>query len=282
MKKSIPQMNDVKGIMLTSNLEKAESMNEYFAKIGKELARNFNRNEATPEHLYRVTLSTSSINLTMEQVIRKLKSIPEKTGGMDGIGARELAAAGEKLFEGLYGIYNRSINESKFPDNLKTGQVIAAFKSGAPSERANYRPLTMLNLTSKVLENFICDSIDNHTARAGLIHPNQWAFQKGISTESLLLFLTETWKKAIDNGFRVGVLLIDFKKVLDTINHDVLKEQLLTAGISGAFHDWLSSYLSNRKQFVVFNGERSKTLPMDMGVPQGVTTRPYALHIVRQ
>ena len=78
-----------------------------------------------------LSTSTSSINSTMEQVIRKLKSISQKTVAMDGIGAREVAAAGEKLSEGLYRIYNRSINESKFPDNWKTGQVIAAFKSGA-------------------------------------------------------------------------------------------------------------------------------------------------------
>ena len=81
-------------------------------------------------------------------------------------------------------------------------------------------------------------------------------------------------EKAIDNGFRVGALFIDFKKAFDIINHDMLKEKLLPAGISGAFHDWLSSYLSNRKQFLVFNGERSKTLQMDMGVPQGSLLGP--------
>ena len=53
---------------------------------------------------------------------------------MDGISARELTAAGEKLFEGLYGIYSRSISESKFPDKWKTGLVNAAFKRGTSSE----------------------------------------------------------------------------------------------------------------------------------------------------
>ena len=99
---------------------------------------------------------------------------------MDGIGARELAAADERLFEGLYGIYNRSINESKFPDNWKRGQVNAAFRSGVPSERANYRPLIMLNLNSKVLENLVCDSIDYHTAHAGL---KAFSYEVGYPTQ---------------------------------------------------------------------------------------------------
>ena len=140
----------------------------------------------------------------------------------------------------------------------------------------------MLNLNSKVLENRVCDSIDNHTADMGLIHPNQWAFQKGISTESLLLFLTETWKKAIDDGFKVGVLFVDFKKAFNRINHDVLKAKLQAAGISGAFHDWLSSYLSNRRQFVAINGVNSHTKSVEVWGAPGIVARPKALYIVHQ
>ena len=82
-------------------------------------------------------------------------------------------------------------------------------------------------------------------------------------------------QKASKNGFRVGVLFIDFKKGFDTIDHDMLKARLLTTGISGAFYDWLFSYLSNRKQPVVSNGERSKTLPIDVGLPQGLLLGPW-------
>ena len=48
-KKSIPLINDGNGNMLTSDLEKAESINDYFANIGKELANNFNSNETNIE-----------------------------------------------------------------------------------------------------------------------------------------------------------------------------------------------------------------------------------------
>ena len=52
----------------------------------------------------------------------------------------------------------------------------------------------MLNLNSKILESIVCDSIDKHLSSTGILHLNQWGFKKGISTESLLLYLTETWK----------------------------------------------------------------------------------------
>ena len=81
----------------------------------------------------------------------------------------------------------------------------------------------MLNLKSKILENVVCDSLDHRLGTNELIHPNKWDFNKGVSIESLLLYLTETWKKAIDDGYKVGVLFVDFKKAFDTVDHAILK-----------------------------------------------------------
>ena len=69
----------------------------------------------------------------------------------------------------------------------------------------------MLNLNSKILEDIVCDSLDSHLGINDLIHPNQWGFKKGISTESLFLYLTETWKKAIDDAYKVGLFLLTLR-----------------------------------------------------------------------
>ena len=159
--------------------------------------------------------------------------------------------------------------------------MIPAFKKGIKSDRTSYRPLTMLNLNSKILESVVCDSLDNHLSEEEILHPNQWGFKKGISTESLLLNLTEKWKKAPDHGYKIGIIFVDFKKAFDTVEHTVLKSKLLAAGISGKFHDWLISYISDRSQYVTINGRRSGLQIVDIGVPQGSLLGPrlFAVYV---
>ena len=75
----------------------------------------------------------------------------------------ELAeAAAESLFEGLFSIFKNIIQCAIFPSNRKTGEVVLVFKKGIKSDCANYRPLTIFNLNSKILECVVCDSLDHH------------------------------------------------------------------------------------------------------------------------
>ena len=146
---------------------------------------------------------------------------------------------------------------------------------------ANYRPLSMLNLNSKVLKCIVSDTIDKHLSKVGSLHPHQWGFKKGQSTETLLLYMTETWKDALDKGYKVGVTFADFKKVFSMIDHEILKFKLQAAGLSGDVHNWLVSYLSNRQQYVDINGTHSTLRIVEIGVPQGSLLAPrlFAIYV---
>ena len=69
-------------------------------------------------------------------------------------------------------------------------------------------------------------------------------------------------------GDIVIAILIDLKKAFDTVDHKILLRKLYVYGIRGNMLKWFESYLSNRTQYVVFDGENSDTNSIKCGVPQ--------------
>ena len=118
-------------------------MNDYFASIGTQLAEKFDHNAMTAqpfETIYCITPTINQIGLSEKQVKLKLSRIKQKTGGPDKIMSREMAEAGDTLFEGLFSIFKNSIQRGLHPSNWKIGEVIPVFKKGSKSDCANYRP----------------------------------------------------------------------------------------------------------------------------------------------
>ena len=100
----------------------------------------------------------------------------------------------------------------------------------------NFRPISLLSIPGKILEDIISNSTDNHIEAQDLLSDNQWGFCKNHFTEVLLLHLTDTWKWALDKNFKVGVLFIDFRKAFNSVNHTILLQKLKAVG-------WMGSYL---------------------------------------
>ena len=86
--------------------------------------------------------------------------------------------------------------------------------------------------------------------------------------------ITERIKESIDSGkFGCGIF-IDLRKAFDTVNHDILYKKLEHYGVRGMLLEWFKSYLTDRKQYVFYNGESSDLKLISCGVPQGSVLGP--------
>ena len=65
----------------------------------------------------------------------------------------------------------------------------------------------------------------------------------------------------------LGVFL-DFSKAFDTVDHQILLNKMYKYGIRGIAFKWMESYLSNRRQFVLFKDVKSEYANVTCGVPQ--------------
>ena len=85
---------------------------------------------------------------------------------------------------------------------------------------------------------------------------------------------------AVDESGGVILVLLDLSAAFDTIDHTTLLNLLRDRfGIHESALEWIKSYLSDREQCVLINGETSSKLKLSFGVPQGSVLGPILFTI---
>ena len=74
--------------------------------------------------------------------------------------------------------------------------------------------------------------------------------------------------EAVDGSKEVRVVFCDISKAFDRVWHRGLLHKLDSIGVSESLLSWFQSYLSDRRQHVVLNGQTSDWAFVEAGVPQ--------------
>ena len=227
-------------------------------------------------HIYLIKLSVVSV----ESVISILDSLDSKKAtGCDGLPARFIKAYPAEMGTLVTTLINQSILSGKFPDLWKYAIVIPVQKSKNNFALTNFRPISVLPVFSKILERVVHDQLVSYFLKNDLFSIYQSGFRPSHSTQDVLLYVVDCWRKAIDERKFVLTGFLDLAKAFDCVNHCVLLDKLAHYGVVHSSHTWFESYLSNRMQSVKFNGLLSEWGSVCVSVPYGSILGPLLFSI---
>ena len=156
---SIPTLVVPNSGTVTNDTQKADILNNQFFS-------NFNHSVPSlspcdvrdicnfvPLDIFNIPEEFLCTEIQVLDLIRSLDST--KSTGADGISARMLKATALSISKSLSVLFNKSITTGKFPTHWKFARVVPIPKPGCSTNPANYRPISILPVLSKLLEKHI-------------------------------------------------------------------------------------------------------------------------------
>ena len=229
---------------------------------------------------YQEKVSTIGENFTLspvneEHVLNLIMGLnSHKATGLDGLPARFVIDSADIICKPLTHIINLSIQSGVFPCDMKKAKITPIYKKKAKTDAGNYRPVSILNIISKIIEKIACEQLTGYLDSNNLLYELQSGFRSSFSTDSCLIHLSDFIRKQQDKGHFTGMVILDLQKAFDTVNHKILLDKLQAMGVGQIVVQWFKSYLSGREQLVSIADKRSDFRTVSCGVPQGSILGP--------
>jgi hypothetical protein len=276
----VSKLQDASGAVTNTPQAIAEKFNEYFANIATNLKAKNNARAQHQQDEFKTFLHNPVENsiflkpVESNEIHEIVKNLKNKSTLDSKISALKIANTFCTFTGALAKVITSSFEHGIFPQALKTARVVPIYKGGTKTDVANYRPISLLASFSKIYEKLMHKRVVEFMEMNGSLHEYQYGFRAGRSCEHALLqaqthILDSLSKKQISL-----LLLIDFSKAFDMVEHTILLDKLRHYGIRGTAYKWFESYLENREQFVSVSGKDSKKTAIKFGVPQGSILGP--------
>ena len=243
-----------------------DEINQFFAKISTTDAYDISDIETLYNDIPNVHINDEITPIVVEKMLRTMKST---SAGYDDIQAWVFKTCSYELADIVTFIVYRSIELGQVPSNWQKSIVTPIAKTSNPRSIAEYRPISVTPTLSRLTEQLVVARYLRPSMFAETLR-DQFAYKPTGSTACALIKTIHHITEAFNTGSKyVRVLLIDFSKAFDTVDHQIIIRKINQLDLPPNVKNWLISFLVNRIQITKVNGKFSGSARINRGVVQG-------------
>jgi hypothetical protein len=120
-------------------------------------------------------------------------------------------------------------NREELPHQWKESIVVPIHKKGDKTDRSNYRGISLLSTSYKILSNILLSRLIPYAGE--IIGDHQCGFRRNRSTTDQIFYIRQILEKKSEYNCTVHQLFINFKKACDSVRREALYNILIEFGI---------------------------------------------------
>lgn len=213
--------------------------------------------------------------ISLEEIKNTLKTMKQKSPGLDGITKLQIAKVNLRTIEALVHYLNASLSCGYYPKPFKAAKMILIPKSGKNlHEHTSYRPISLLSVVGKLFGKLLNRRLVGHLTRTDKFNPCQHGFRPQLGTQTALAVLWEAIVAAKERQALIAVTSRDVEKAFDRVWHRGAKFKILNLELPVTEERIMCSYLDNRTARIEYKTVLGPEFPLECGVPQGGSLSP--------
>ena len=204
----------------------------------------------------------SSFNISPEVIFQLIKNPdPNKAHGHDEISVKMLKLCTPSIWKPLTLILKNCLACGEYPNVSKKSNIVSVHKKGDKKLIKKYRPVSLLPICVKLMEKLMFNSILNFIDTRNMLSAHQSGFRLGDSCVHQLILIVHNIYNAFDANpsLEVRGAFFGISKAFDKVWHKDLLYKVKCMSMDGNLLKFVESFLSNRYQRVVLNGQASST-----------------------
>ena len=270
-----PQMNSIRdkdGHILTEDKDVIAIWQEYcqdmFATNSTAgSVRNTHNADSTQIH------DDSELTPLRSEITQAINCLKDgKSAGSDEIPAELLKLAGEPAIDVIHKLCVAVWKTGMWPDDWRRAVFITIPKKGDMKVCSNYRTISLISHTSKVLLKILMRRIQKHVDQE--LNIVQAGFRGNRGTRDHIFNLMNIRQKCREYQQPLYMCFVDYSKAFDTVCHSKLWETLKEMGFPGRAIELMESLYESQQSAVRCGSGTSDWFSIQKGVRQGCVMSP--------